>query len=126
MTLHAIATDDAPLPAGHYAQAICANGFVFVSGLLPIVPRSDRQIPEGAQAQAEQVFANLGAILRAAGTEIDRVASVQIFIPNIQIWDKVNDAYAAFFGAHKPARTIVPCGPLRHGVFLEANAVAVL
>ncbi|SRR6266550_1023756 len=124
MPLTFISTDKAPLPGGHYSQAIVANGFVFVAGLLPIVPKTDREIPEGVTAQAQQVFSNLQAILEEAGAGIADVVSVQIFIPDIELWGQINACYTAFFGDHKPVRTIIPCGPLHYGVSLEANAVA--
>ena len=122
-----IETAEAPLPAGHYSQAVCANGFVFVSGILPIVPqRAQREIPEGIEAQVEQVFANLRAILHEAGSDFGHVVSVQIFVSNIEDWAAVNRVYVSLFGEHKPARTVIPCSPLHYGVALEVNAVAVL
>ena len=122
-----IETPNAPLPAGHYSQAVCANGFVFVAGLLPILPqRRQREVPEGITGQAAQVFANLHAVLQAAGTDLQHVVSMQIYVSAIESWGEINHIYTHTFGAHKPARTIIPCGPLHYGVALEANAVAVL
>lgn len=120
-----IETDEAPLPAGHYSQAIAVNGLVFVSGILPIAPGGgERRIPDGIEAQARQVLANLRAILAAAGSDIDRVVNVQIFLPSVELWGAVNSIYSEAMGAHKPARTVVPCGPLHYGVLIELNAVA--
>jgi len=119
-----VETDDAPRPAGHYSQAVVARGLVFVAGLLPIIPGTNRQIPDGITAQAEQVLANLRAVLRAAGSDLDRVVSVQIFIPDIAVWGAVNEVYARVMGGHRPARTVIPCGSLHYGALLEVNAVA--
>ena len=122
MTL--IETPDAPRPAGHYSQAVVANGFVFVAGILPIVPDGSRTIPDGIEAQMRQVFANLRAILAAAGSDLHKLTSVQIFVPGIELWSTVNAIYAEMLGAHRPARTVIPCGPLHHGALVELNAIA--
>lgn len=121
-----IETKDAPLPAGHYSQAVVANGLVFVAGILPIIPNTDRRIPEGIAAQAQQVLDNLRAILGAAGSGLDRLVSVQLFIPSIDLWSDVNEVYRNAMGTHKPARTVIPCGPLHYGALIELNAVAVV
>lgn len=121
-----IETKDAPLPAGHYSQAVVANGLVFVAGILPIIPNTDRRIPEGIAAQAQQVLDNLRAILGAAGSGLDRLVSVQLFIPSIDLWSDVNEVYRNAIGTHKPARTVIPCGPLHYGALIELNAVAVV
>jgi len=126
MSLTFIATDKAPLPGGHYSQAVSVNGLLFVAGILPFIPNTKRETPTGITAQAEQVFRNLHAILEAAGARISDVASVQIFIPDIAAWEEINACYMSFFRDHKPARTIIPCGPLHYGVALEANAVAAI
>lgn len=119
-----IETENAPLPAGHYSQAVAVNGLVFVAGILPIVPNSDRRIPEGIAAQAQQALDNLHAILHAANSGLDQLVSVQLFIPSIDTWGAVNDVYRNALGAHKPARTVIPCGPLHYGALIEINAVA--
>ncbi|MEP6765125.1 MAG: Rid family hydrolase [Gemmatimonadaceae bacterium] len=120
-----IETSDAPLPAGHYTQAIVANGLVFVSGILPIVPGGgERRIPDGIEAQARQVFANLRAILSASESEMNKIVNVQIFIPDVVLWSAVNAIYTEALGAHRPARTVVPCGPLHYAALIELNAVA--
>jgi 2-iminobutanoate/2-iminopropanoate deaminase len=120
-----IQTASAPLPAGHYSQAIKANGFVFVSGQLPFAPGGARAMPDGIAAQARQCLENLAAILEAAGTSLDRLTSVQIFIPDVSLWKEVNSVYEAFMGTARPARTVVPTGALHYGALIELNAVAV-
>ncbi len=119
-----IETSAAPLPAGHYSQAVAANGMVFVSGQLPIVPGIERHIPEGVEAQLRQVFANLRGILLAADSDLDRLLSVQLFISDIALWEPINTVYREILGMHKPARTVIPCGPLHYGALLELNAIA--
>jgi 2-iminobutanoate/2-iminopropanoate deaminase len=120
-----IETSEAPLPGGHYSQAIVANGLVFVAGILPIAPGGgERRIPDGIEAQARQVLANLRAILSASGSDMNKLVSVQIFVPSVDLWGTVNTIYTEALGAHKPARTVVPCGPLHYGALIELNAVA--
>ena len=120
-----IETNEAPLPGGHYSQAIVANGLVFVAGILPLAPGGgERRIPDGIEAQARQVLANLRAILSASGSDMNKLVSVQIFVPSVDLWGTVNTIYTEALGAHKPARTVVPCGPLHYGALIELNAVA--
>lgn len=121
-----IETGAAPLPAGHYSQAVVANGLVYVAGQLPIVPGIERHIPEGIEAQLRQVFANLRSILLAAHSDLDQLLSVQLFIPDVGLWGAVDAVYRDIMGAHKPARTVIPCGALHHGALIEVNAVALV
>jgi len=121
--LETISTPVAPAPGGHYSQAVVANGFVFVAGQLPFT--LNKEVPAGIKAQAALVLKNLRAILEASGSRMDLVVSVQIFVSDLSEWPSVNEAFSQAFGAHKPARTVVPCGELRHCARIEANAVAV-
>ena len=120
-----IETNQAPLPGGHYSQAVVANGLVFVSGILPIAPGGgERRIPDGIEAQARQVIANLRAVLSASDSDMNKLVSVQIFVSNVDLWGAINSIYTEALGAHRPARTVVPCGPLHYGALIELNAVA--
>jgi len=119
-----IETKDSPVPAGHYSQAVIANGMVFVAGLLPIIPNTNREIPSGIVAQTKQVFKNLEAILDAADSALSHLINVQIFIPDMESWGAIDEVYKSILKAHKPARTVIPCGHLRNGALIEANAVA--
>ncbi|MDB5764570.1 MAG: enamine deaminase RidA [Herminiimonas sp.] len=121
-----IETDTAPSAAGHYSQAVVSNGLVFLSGVLPIAPGGERHIPQGIEAQARQVFDNMRNILHAAGSGLDCLVNVQVFIPDIALWPSVNAIYGQMLGTHKPARTIVPCGALHYDALIEMNAVAVI
>lgn len=123
--IESIETAGAPLPAGHYSQAIKANGFVFVSGQLPFAPGGPRVLPDGIAAQARQCLENVRAILVAAGTSMENLVSVQIFIPDVSLWAEVNAVYEAVMGKARPARTVVPTTALHYGALIEVNAVAV-
>ena len=122
--MRAIVANDAPRPAGHYAQAIEHDGLVYVSGQLPIDPQQDRQSPGPIETQTAQALANLDAILKAAGSARDRVLKVTVYIADIALWERVNAVYARFFGDHRPARAIVPTRDLHFGFQIEIEAVA--
>lgn len=119
-----IETGRAPLPRGHYAQATKANGFVFVSGQLPLKAGGDGGLVEGLEAQVRQALANLREVLLAAGSDVGRLLSVQIFVSDIGIWPRVNELYREFVGDPAPARTVVQCGELHYGAFIEISAIA--
>ena len=110
-----IHTDDAPAPAGHYAQAIRHGDLVYVAGQLPIDP-SDREGPPGdVEEQTERALRNVEAILRATGSGLDRLLSVTVYVTDMALWGRVNTAYARVLGDHRPARAVVPVPELHHG-----------
>lgn len=121
-----IFTDQAPAPAGHYSQAIVHNGFVFVSGQLPLDPKTREVVPGGIEPQVRQTIENVRQILQAAGSNLDLVIKVNISITDGQLWGEVNRVFADCFGDHRPARAVIPCGDLRDGVLLEMEVVAAM
>jgi len=122
--MQAIETRGAPTAAGHYSQAIVHNGVVYVAGQLPIDP-TDRNRPVGSiEEQTERTLRNVEAILVAAGTGLDRVLQMTIYISDIELWGGVNAAYARVMGAHKPARAVIPVKDLHHGYQIEIQAIA--
>jgi 2-iminobutanoate/2-iminopropanoate deaminase len=122
--METISTADAPAPAGHYSQAIVHGGLVFVSGQLPIDPatRSPRTGP--IEEQTELALRNLAAVLAGSGSGIDRVLKTTVYVSDIELWGRVNQAYAAFFGEHRPARAVVPTRDLHFGCLVEIDAIA--
>ncbi|HXF23672.1 MAG TPA: RidA family protein [Gemmatimonadaceae bacterium] len=121
-----ISTPDAPIPAGHYSQGVVHGGFVFVAGQLPIDPRDPSREPGPIEDQTAQALANVGAILSAAGTSLDRVVQMTVYVSDVSLWGKVNAVYSRVMGNHRPARAIVPSGELRHGMLIEIQAIAAL
>ncbi|GAB4373796.1 MAG: RidA family protein [Spirochaetales bacterium] len=119
-----IFTDDAPEPKGHYAQGINAGGFLFISGQLPLDPTTGNLVQGGLEAQALQAFRNLEAVVKASGGSKEDVIKVTVYIPDISQWGAVNRIYGAFFGMHKPARSVVPTGELHYGALLEVEGIA--
>ncbi len=119
-----IQTPNAPAPGGHYSQAVVHNGFVFLSGILPITPTGEKLSQATISEQTKQVLANLDAILQAAGCTRENVLKMTIYIADIEAWGAVNQSYAQFFGDHRPARSVVPCSPLHYGFGIELEAIA--
>ena len=119
-----ILTNDAPQPAGHYSQAIVHQGLVYVSGQLPINPKSKEKHIGSIEEQTEQALANLEAILKKANSGINHVLKVTVYISDIALWDRVNTVYARFFGDHRPARAIVPTRQFHSGFQIEIEAIA--
>lgn len=120
-----IETKEAPAPGGHYSQAVVANGFVFVSGQLPIKPGGGHEIPAGIEAQTRQALSNVDAILHAANSGFDRVVSVTVYVTDIANWPKVNEVYADVLGNHRPARIVAVSKELHFGSLVEIQAIAV-
>lgn len=123
--MQAILTKGAPAPAGHYSQAIVHGGFVFVAGQLPLHPVSGVLIGEGdIEAQTHQTLRNVEAILREAGSSLERLLSVTIYITSLSQWAAVNTVYGELMGTHRPARAVVPVPELRPGCQIEIQAIA--
>lgn len=121
-----IATDEAPPPAGHYSQALVHGGLVFISGQLGFARGHHDVELAPVELQAARCLENLRAILHAAGSGMERVLKVTVYIEDIAMWPTVNAVYARYFGDHRPARSIVPVRTLHHGFSLEIEAVAAL
>ena len=121
-----ISTPNAPTPAGHYSQAGVHNGFVFVAGQLPIDPADPSRPPGSIEDQTARALANVAAILTAAGTGLDHVVQMTVYVSDVSLWGKVNAVYSRVMGDHRPARAVVPSGELRHGMLIEIQAIAAL
>jgi reactive intermediate/imine deaminase len=124
--MRAISTPDAPTARGHYSQAIVHGGLVYVAGQLPIVPGEPDAKLVGFEAQARQVIDNVVAILEAAGSSADLVLKATVYIADVAHWPAFNALYAERFGAHRPARTVVPVAQLHYGYLVEMDAIAAL
>ena len=121
-----ITTNDALKPSGHYAQAMVHGDLVYLSGQLPFDCESGEPVHGTAAEQAACTLRNIGRILQAAGTDKSKVVRCTIYTSDIAYWDEINTVYAAFFGDHKPARVVVPTGPLHFDFKVEIEAIAAL
>jgi 2-iminobutanoate/2-iminopropanoate deaminase len=120
-----IETREAPDPIGPYSQAIRANGFVFVSGQIPVQPGTGLVVQGDIEAQTHQVMMNLDAILQAAGSELDKVVKTTVFLSNLDNFSGFNRVYGEYFGEARPARATVQVTRLPKEVLLEIEAVAI-
>lgn len=119
-----ILTSNSPLPLGHYSQGIKKNDTIYVSGQLPIDPQdTSRQITD-IKEQTLQTLKNLVAVVEAGGGDKTTIAKVTLFITDLAQWPEINEAYGAFFGAHKPTRSAVPVTGLPKGYGIEIEAIA--
>jgi reactive intermediate/imine deaminase len=114
-----------PQPSGHYSHATVANGMVFIAGQLPVTAAGEKLVDAPFDEQARQVLANVEAILRDCGCGIADLVQVRVYLDSIENWPAFNAVYAQWAGEAKPARAIVPTGPLHFGLKVEVEAVAV-
>ena len=120
-----ISTADAPKAIGPYSQAIEANGFVFVSGQIPLDPATGSLVAGDIREQTKRVMENGKAILAAAGCGMDSVVKATIYLKNIGDFAAVNDVYGSFFSAEPPARATVEVSRLPKDVAVEIDLIAV-
>lgn len=123
-TRQAISTDAAPAAAGPYSQAIRAGELVFTAGQLGIDPATGELAAADVVGQAERALANLDAILRAAGSGLDRLVKVTVFLADIGDWPAVNDVYGLMLPEPYPARSAFAVKDLPKGARVEIEAVA--
>ncbi len=119
-----ISTSNAPAAIGPYSQAIEVNGMVYTSGQIPVNPATG-EIPEGIEAQAEQVMTNVKNLLEAAGTSMENVVKTTVFIKDMEDFGRINAIYAKYFEKDCPARSCVEVARLPKDVLMEMEAVAV-
>lgn len=122
--LQTIQTDNAPKAIGPYSQAIKANGFVYVSGQIPINPKTGELVGGSIVDATRQVMQNLTTIIETAGTSLDNVVKTTIYLKDLSDFDEVNRTYGEFFPNHKPARATVEVSRLPKDVRIEVDAIA--
>jgi reactive intermediate/imine deaminase len=111
-------------PGGHYSHAVVHAGVAYVSGQLPIASEGPLPVSASFEQQARQVLANVRAAVEGAGSDLSRVLKCTVYVTDLGDWPEFNRLYAEVFGAHKPARAIVPVSPLHYGYRLEMDAIA--
>jgi 2-iminobutanoate/2-iminopropanoate deaminase len=121
-----IITNDAiPKSNGHYSQCVEHNGLLYLSGQLPLEFET-KQMPKTIEEQTDLVLSNTEYILEKSNSCKNNILQVRVYIPNIDLWDKVNERYSMFFKNHKPARTIVPTNGLHFGSLIEIEVTAAI
>ena len=117
-------SNDAPKAIGPYSQAVSVGGLLFTSGQVGLDPATGELVPGGLEAEARQVFANLRAVLAAAGVALDDVVRSTVYLADMADFPVMNQIYAAAFGDHRPARSTVQAAGLPKAARLEIDLVA--
>jgi 2-iminobutanoate/2-iminopropanoate deaminase len=122
----AVRTEEAPAPfqGAPYSQAIRSGSFVFVSGQLALRPDHGEIVGDSIEEQTEQVFANLRAILEAAGSGLDRLVKTTVFLTDLGDFAGMNEVYARHVGEVPPARATIEVSALPSGARVEIEAIA--
>ncbi len=119
-----VATKDAPQAIGPYSQAIKANGFIFTSGQIAFDPATNQIIQGDVGAQTDRVLKNLEAILKAAGSGLERVVRTTVFLKNMGDFAAMNEVYGRFWQSAPPARSTVEVARLPRDVAVEIDVIA--
>jgi 2-iminobutanoate/2-iminopropanoate deaminase len=115
---------DQPKPKGHYSPGIELDGLIFVSGQLPMDLKTREPFTGAIEGQTELALLNVEAVLEAAGSDLNHVLQMTIYISDMELWGKVNETYAKVMGEHRPARAIVPVKDLHFDTKIEIQAIA--
>ena len=126
MSARTISTDRAPKAIGPYSQGIAASGFLFLSGQVPLDPVTGDLVQGTVREEVTRVMENLKAVLEAAGSGLDRVVRTTVFLTDLKDFAAMNEVYARYFGAHRPARSTVQVAALPKGARVEIDAIAAL
>ena len=123
--LGVVSTDGAPKAIGPYSQAITTDGLVFTAGQVALDPKSGELVGRTTAEQTEQVFANLKAVLAAAGTNLGNVVKTTVYLADMADFAQMNEVYAKHFGTHKPARSTTQAAGLPKAARVEIDIIAV-
>ncbi len=126
MPKRVVKTERAPAAIGPYSQALVANGFVFVSGQIPINPQTGQLVTGDIHAQTRQCLENLKAILEAAGSSMGKLVKVTVFAKDLQNFQAINHVYAEYFKEDPPARSFVEVSRLPRDAAIEIEGIALL
>jgi len=123
--IRVVKTYDAPEAIGPYSQAIESNGFLFLSGQIAIDPSTNQIVGNNIESQTRQIFKNIKAVLKAAGTKMSNVVKCTVFMTDLNDFSKLNKLYEEEFEGHRPARSTVQVGRLPKDVLIEIECIAV-
>ena len=119
-----VATDEAPRAIGPYSQAVVAGGLVFASGQIPLDPRTGEFVAGGIREQTERVMQNLSAVLRAAGSGLERVLKATVYLADMADFAEMNEVYGSYFREEPPARSTVQAARLPRDARVEIDVIA--
>jgi len=113
-----------PTPLGPYSIVTEANGFVFISGMVPIVPETGKPIDGDIKVQTHQVMKNIGAVLGDVGLGFDDIVKTTIFVADMDDYPAVNEVYGEYVGESRPARSTIEAGALPGGFLVEIESIS--
>ena len=119
-----VTSADAPKVIGPYSQGVLAGGFMFVSGQIPMDPRTNELVEGGIEVQTEQVLKNLLAVLKEARMGPENVVKTTVFLTDLKDFAKMNEVYARYLGKEPPARSTIQAAGLPRGVKIEIGVIA--
>jgi len=126
MSATTISTAGAPRAIGPYSQGVAAAGLLFLSGQVPLDPKTGALLQGTIQEEVARVLENLKAVLEAAGAGIDRVVRTTVYLTSLEDFQAMNEEYARYFGENRPARSTVQVAALPKGARVEIDAIAAL
>jgi 2-iminobutanoate/2-iminopropanoate deaminase len=124
--IETVATDRGPKAIGPYSQAVRANGFVFLSGQIPLDPKTQQIVEGDIAVQTERVMENLKGVVEAAGSSLNRVVKTTVFLADMNDFAAMNEVYSRYFTANAPARSTVEVARLPKNVRVEIDLIALL
>jgi 2-iminobutanoate/2-iminopropanoate deaminase len=124
MSRSVISTEQAPKALGPYSQGIATDSLIFLAGQLPLDPASGNLVEGDVGEMTRQILRNLGAVLEAAGSSLDKVVKTTVFLADLNDFATMNAAYAEFFPAAPPARSTVQVARLPRDARVEIEAIA--
>jgi 2-iminobutanoate/2-iminopropanoate deaminase len=125
MTREVVATENAPAAVGPYSQGIISGNLIFTAGQAALDPQTGKLVEGGIHAETHQVFKNLIAVLEEAGSSLEHVVKVSVFLMDMNDFAAMNEVYAQYFGDNPPARTTVQAAGLPVGAQVEIDMIAV-
>ena len=124
--IETVATDRGPKAIGPYSQAVRANGFVFLSGQIPLDPKTQQVVEGDIAVQTERVMENLKGVVEAAGSSLNRVVKTTVFLADMNDFAAMNEVYSRYFNANAPARSTVEVARLPKNARVEIDLIALL
>ncbi len=117
-------TDAAPKPIGPYSQAICVNGWLFISGQLPLDPNTNNIVEGDFKVKVRRVLENIKVIVESIGGSLENIVKVTVYLRDISRFGEFNEVYRQFFSYNPPARSVVEVSKLPRDAEIEVEAIA--
>jgi len=122
-SIKVVQTDKAPKPVGPYSQAVIVDGWLFVSGQIPIDPKTGKLVEGEFKEKVRRVMENIKAIVEAAGGSLENVVKVTVYLSDIGKFSEFNEVYSEYFKDHKPARSVIEA-KIPKNAELEVDVIA--